>query len=191
MHNFHKKIAGKRSLDTQEQFWQLWQNFRTGIQEIFHSKSRNDRTILILGRKEISSNRSSGYVECRSDKTDEIVFFECPKLHRSKSVNEKIWYRSKREHYFFRMFLWTLGLQFLQAGEKLPQKFQARFAPDPNLRKNQLFQKSSFFQESCSSGQMKCSFEHLAKTFLPNFWKKFQHSPGKDIIFWREMFFFL
>ena len=105
-----KKVAGKRSLDTQEHFRHLWQRLPAGIQEIFNSKSRNVWTILILCRKEISFNRSSGYVECRIDKTDKKVFFECSKLHRSKSVNGKISYRSKREHYFFRMFLWTLGL---------------------------------------------------------------------------------
>ena len=38
---FTKKIAGKRSLDTQEQYRQLWQSFPAGIQEIFHSKFGN------------------------------------------------------------------------------------------------------------------------------------------------------
>ena len=107
------KKTGKRSLDTQEPFRQLWQSFSAGFQEIFHSKSRNSRTILILCRKDVSSNRSSGYVECRIDKTDKIVFVDCSRLHRSKSVNEKIWYRSKRNIISSESFCGHLHCNFL------------------------------------------------------------------------------
>ena len=145
MPNFHKKKTGKRSLDTQEQFRQLWQTFPAGIQEIFHSKSRNGRTILILCRKEISCNRCSGSVECRFDKTDETVSFECSQSHRLKSVNDKIWCRSKKEHYFIRMFLWTIGLQFSLSCRKVAAKLSNKICSRSEFEKKSTFSKKQFF----------------------------------------------
>ena len=49
--------------------------------------------------------------------------------------------------------------------------------------------KSSFFQESCSSGQQKCSLEHLARTFPPIMRKKLLHRPKNDMIFLKGIFF--
>ena len=139
-----KNITRKRSVDTQEQFGQLWQSFPGGIQEIFHSKSTNGRTIPFLCRKEISSNRSSGYVECRIDKTDKKIFFDCSKLHRLKFVNVKIWYRSKKEHFFFRMFLWTLGLQFSLSWRKIAAKLSNKICSRSEIEKESTFSKKQF-----------------------------------------------
>ena len=119
--------------------------FRHAFKSFFHSKSKNGRTILILWRKEISSNRSSGYVECRIDKTDKIVFVDCSKLHRSKSVNEKIWYWSKKEHYFFRKFLWTLALQFSLSWRKDAAKLSNKICSRSEFEKKPKFSKKQFF----------------------------------------------
>ena len=168
LHNFHEKKAGKRSLDTQEHFWQLWQSFPAAIQEIFHSKSWNGRTILILCRKEISYNRSSGYVECRIDKTDKTVFVECSKLHQWKSVNEKNWYRSKQEHYFFRKFLWTLALHVSLSWRKVAAKLSYKICSRPEFGKKSTFSKKQFF-----SGIM------LLWTIEMQFWTSYQNVSTK------------
>ena len=65
----------------------------------------------------------------------------------------------------------------------MPQNFQTRFAPDPNLRKNQQISRSSFLQEPCTTGQMNCGFEHLTKTFLPIFRDKILHKPKRTWFF--------
>ena len=42
--------------------------------------------------------------------------------------------------------------------------------------------KAMFFQESCTSGQLNCGFEHLTKTFLPIFRNKLLQKPKKNMI---------
>ena len=125
------------------------------------------------------------------DKIDKIILSESSKMLRSKSRNEKKKICQKRKHFSFRMFLWTLRLQFslscLKVSAKLSKKILLQVW---KWKKNQHFTKKSFFlQESCSSGQLKCSFEHLAKKFLPIIWKNFCINPEKNEFFKRNVFF--
>ena len=75
----------------------------------------------------------------------QIVFFECSKLHRSMSINEKNWYRSKREHYFFRKFLWTLALQFSLSWRKDAAKLSNKICSRSKFEKKPTFSKKQFF----------------------------------------------
>ena len=161
------KKTGKRSLDTQERFRQLWQSFPAGIQEFFHSKSRNGRTILILCRKEISSNRSSGYVDCRIDKTDKIVFVDCSKLHRLKSVKEKIWYRSKK-----RLFLQNVSVDtWIAIFSKLAKSCRKTFKQ--HMLQIRIWEKINNFKKQFFPGIM------LLWTIEMQFWTSCQNVSTK------------
>ena len=161
---FKKNCFSICRLDTQVQYRQLCRYFPARSQETFHSKSGTGITIPSFWKKEISSSRSSVYVECSSDKTDKIILPESSKMTGSKSSNQQKIFLSKR-NFFFKTFLQT-G-RFVENFRKTMKKILLRV----QLRKNFFFQKH-FFQETRSSGQLKCSFEHLAKTFLPNVRRK-------------------
>ena len=181
---FSKKIlTGKSSLDTQEQFRQLWRSFPAGIQEIFQSKSGIGRTILILCRKEISSNHSSRYVECRIDKTDKIAFFECSKMHRSKSVNEKKMVSVKKRTLFLQNVSVNTWIAIFFKLAKSCRKTCEQDLLQIRTWEKSTFSKSSFFRNHAHLYNRNECLEHLEKTFLPIIRKKLLHKPEKDMIF--------
>ena len=96
---FKKYFTCKRSLDTQLQFRQLWLSFPARSQEVFQLKSGNGRTILIFCKKEASSNRSSGYVEWRIEKTEK-KFSGKFENSRSKSLSWKKTVSNKKRTFF-------------------------------------------------------------------------------------------
>ena len=149
---FKKNCFSNCRLDTQVQYRQLCRCFPARSQETFHSKSGTGTTIPSFWKKEISSSRSSVCVECSSDKTDKIILPESSKMPRSKSSNQQKKFSVKKETFFFKMFLQT-G-RFVENSAKLSRKFCSR----SSCGKKEFFSRSNFFQETRSSGQLKCSF---------------------------------
>ena len=134
----------------------------------FSFKSGTDITIPNFWKKEFSSNRSSVYVECSSDKTDKLILPESSKMPGSKSSKQQKKFSVEKEIFFSKRFCRQVYLSKFSA--KLSRKFCSR----SNCGKKKIFFRSNFFQETRSSGQLKCTFEHLAETFLPNFRRKFR-----------------
>ena len=145
----------------------MWRSFPAATGEIFHSKSGNGRTILSLCGKENSSNRSSGYVEGRIDKTDKIVFFGCSKMHHWESVNEKNIVLIKGRTFFVQNVSVDTWIAILsKLSESCHKTFIQELLQIRIWEKINNFSKAMFFQEWCTSGQMNCGFEHLTKTFF-------------------------
>ena len=97
----------------------------------------------------------------------------------------------KKRTFFFRMFLWTLRLQFSLSCRKVAAKlsYQKSFAPGPIAEKNDFFSEAVFFRKPAPPDNRKAVLNNLPKCFYQLSGRELLHKPRKDMIFWKKYFF--
>ena len=164
--------------------------FRQEFRRFFIQKSRNGRTILILCRKEFSSNRCSWYVECRIDKTDETVSFECSQSHRLKSVNEKNLVSVKKRTLFLQNVSADTWIAiFSELAKNCRKTFKQDLFEIRIWEKINIFKKAVFSRNHAPLDNLNAVLTILPKRFYQIYGRNFCINREKTWFFEKKCFF--